>query len=58
MLSLIGISKTYPGGVHALQDIHLDVPKGMFGASAAKREARADNSRKREARDRGAGLTD
>ena len=31
MLSLTGISKTYPGGVHALQDIHLDVPKGMFG---------------------------
>ena len=31
MLSLTGISKTYPGGVHALQDIHLDVPKGIFG---------------------------
>jgi ABC-2 type transport system ATP-binding protein len=31
MLSLTGISKTYPGGVHALQDIHLDVPRGMFG---------------------------
>jgi ABC-type multidrug transport system ATPase subunit len=31
MLNLTGISKTYPGGVHALQDIHLDVPKGMFG---------------------------
>jgi ABC-2 type transport system ATP-binding protein len=31
MLSLTGISKTYPGGVHALRDIHLDVPKGMFG---------------------------
>jgi ABC-2 type transport system ATP-binding protein len=31
MLSLTGISKTYPGGVHALQDIHLDVPGGMFG---------------------------
>ncbi|NOT58925.1 MAG: ABC transporter ATP-binding protein [Acidobacteria bacterium] len=31
MLNLIGISKTYPGGVQALQDIHLDVPKGMFG---------------------------
>jgi len=31
MLNLTGISKTYPGGVHAMQDIHLDVPKGMFG---------------------------
>jgi ABC-type multidrug transport system ATPase subunit len=31
MLSLTGISKTYPGGVHALQDIYLDVPRGMFG---------------------------
>jgi ABC-type multidrug transport system ATPase subunit len=31
MLSLTGISKTYPGGVHALQDIHLEVPRGMFG---------------------------
>jgi ABC-2 type transport system ATP-binding protein len=31
MLSLTGISKTYPGGVQALQDIHLNVPRGMFG---------------------------
>lgn len=31
MLCLNGISKTYPGGVHALQDIHLEVPRGMFG---------------------------
>jgi ABC-2 type transport system ATP-binding protein len=31
MLSLTEISKTYPGGVRALQDIHLDVPRGMFG---------------------------
>jgi ABC-2 type transport system ATP-binding protein len=31
MLNLTGISKTYPGGVQALQDIHLEVPKGMFG---------------------------
>src|SRR4029453_15177988 len=31
MLNLTGISKTYPGGVHALQDIHLGVPRGMFG---------------------------
>jgi ABC-2 type transport system ATP-binding protein len=31
MLNLTGISKTYPGGVHALQDIHLNVPRGMFG---------------------------
>lgn len=31
MLNLNGISKTYPGGVQALQDIHLDVSKGMFG---------------------------
>src|SRR5678815_1483854 len=31
MLNLNGISKTYPGGVHALQDIHMEVPRGMFG---------------------------
>ena len=31
MLSLTGISKTYPGGVPALQDVHLNVPRGMFG---------------------------
>ena len=31
MLNLTGISKTYPGGTQALQDIHLDVPRGMFG---------------------------
>lgn len=31
MLNLTGISKTYPGGAQALQDIHLEVPKGMFG---------------------------
>jgi ABC-type multidrug transport system ATPase subunit len=30
-LNLTGISKTYPGGVQAMQDIHLDVPRGMFG---------------------------
>ena len=31
MLNLTGVSKTYPGGVHAMQDIHLDVPRGLFG---------------------------
>lgn len=31
MLNLTGISKTYPGGVPALQNVLLDVPKGMFG---------------------------
>jgi ABC-2 type transport system ATP-binding protein len=31
MLNLTSISKTYPGGTQALQDIHLDVPRGMFG---------------------------
>jgi ABC-type multidrug transport system ATPase subunit len=31
MLKLSSISKTYPGGVRALEDIHLDVPRGMFG---------------------------
>src|SRR5262245_41625795 len=30
MLNLTGISKSYPGGVHAMQDIHLDVPRGLF----------------------------
>jgi ABC-type multidrug transport system ATPase subunit len=31
MLKLTGISKTYPGGVPAMQDIHLEVSRGMFG---------------------------
>jgi ABC-2 type transport system ATP-binding protein len=31
MLNLTGISKTYPGGARAMQDIHLNVPRGMFG---------------------------
>lgn len=31
MLSLSRVSKTYPGNVAALQDVHLDVPNGMFG---------------------------
>ena len=31
MLSLNAISKTYPGGVLALKDIHLEVSRGMFG---------------------------
>jgi ABC-2 type transport system ATP-binding protein len=31
MLNLTGVSKTYPGGVAALQDIHLNIPKGLFG---------------------------
>ncbi len=31
MLNLTGISKTYPGGAQAMKDIHLDVPRGMFG---------------------------
>jgi ABC-2 type transport system ATP-binding protein len=31
MLHMTGVSKTYPGGVHALQDIHLSIPRGMFG---------------------------
>jgi len=31
MLNLTGITKTYPGGVRALQDIYLEVQRGMFG---------------------------
>jgi ABC-type multidrug transport system ATPase subunit len=31
MLQLSGLSKTYPGGISALQDVHLDVGTGMFG---------------------------
>src|SRR5262245_40928639 len=31
MLNLIGVSKTYPAGTQAMQDIHLEVPRGMFG---------------------------
>ena len=31
MLSLSQVTKTYPGGVRALDDVHLEVPRGMFG---------------------------
>ncbi len=31
MLSIHNLSKTYPNGVHALQDVSLEVPAGMFG---------------------------
>lgn len=31
MLSLSNISKTYPGNIRALQDINLEISKGMFG---------------------------
>src|SRR5689334_702777 len=31
MLRIDGVSKTYPGGVRALQRVSLDVPRGMFG---------------------------
>ncbi len=31
MLNLTGVSKTYPGGVRALEEIDLEVPRGMFG---------------------------
>jgi ABC-type multidrug transport system ATPase subunit len=31
MLQLSGVTKTYPGGVHALRDITLTIPKGLFG---------------------------
>ncbi|MES2745002.1 MAG: ABC transporter ATP-binding protein [Proteobacteria bacterium] len=30
-LSIRDVSKTYPNGVHALQNIQLDIPCGMFG---------------------------
>ncbi|MGF1607466.1 MAG: ABC transporter ATP-binding protein [Rhodothalassiaceae bacterium] len=31
MLSITGLSHTYPNGVQALKDINLEIPKGMFG---------------------------
>lgn len=31
MLRLSHVSKTYPGGVHALKDVSLTIPTGMFG---------------------------
>jgi len=31
MLRIDGVSKTYPGGVRALTDVTLEVPRGMFG---------------------------
>ena len=31
MLSIRNLSKTYANGVHALKNVNLDIPKGMFG---------------------------
>ncbi len=31
MLQLSSVAKTYPGGVHALHDVTLDIPTGLFG---------------------------
>jgi ABC-2 type transport system ATP-binding protein len=31
MLTLLSVSRTYPGGVAALRDVSLQVPQGMFG---------------------------
>ena len=31
MLQIRGLSKTYANGVHALKDVNLDIPRGMFG---------------------------
>lgn len=31
MLEITGLSKTYPNGVQALNDVNLSVPRGMFG---------------------------
>ena len=31
MLKIHGLSKTYDNGVHALRDVSLEIPSGMFG---------------------------
>src|SRR5438045_8245725 len=31
MLTIRNLSKTYANGVHALRDVTLDIPRGMFG---------------------------
>src|SRR5262245_50531268 len=31
MLRLLSVAKTYPGGVLALNDVSLEIPKGLFG---------------------------
>lgn len=31
MLQITNLSKTYPGGIRALQDVCLDIPPGLFG---------------------------
>src|SRR5689334_24517517 len=31
LLSIRGLSKTYPNGTQALKDVSLDIPPGMFG---------------------------
>lgn len=30
-LQIRGVSKTYPNGVHALKDVPLTIPAGMYG---------------------------
>src|SRR5690554_210058 len=30
-LKINGLSKTYPNGTHALQDVNLEIKQGMFG---------------------------
>jgi aminopeptidase N len=46
MLNLTGISKTYPGGAQAMQDIHLNVPRGMFGLLGPNPIPGYDNDRR------------
>ena len=31
MLRLSSVARTYPGGIAALRDVNLDIPRGMFG---------------------------
>ncbi len=31
MLSLTSVARTYPGGIAALRDVSLDIPRGLFG---------------------------
>lgn len=36
MLSISNLNKTYPNGVKALQNISLEIPKGIFGLLGTK----------------------
>jgi ABC-type uncharacterized transport system ATPase subunit len=41
-LRIRGLAKTYPNGVHALRDVTLTIPRGMFGLLGPQRRRQVD----------------